>query len=119
MTRSIVFPFLFLYLLSFGQISLTVNIKTTKGAFLKNANTYISLDGKKMQSKKTNENGRVFYQVATPGKYIFYYAEDVKGFDFEVKEGRKGRKTRSITYDPKGIFKKHQKSYCKDNYFFH
>ena len=88
MSRSIVFPFLFLSLLSFGQISLTVNIKTTKGTFLKNAKTYISLDGKKMQSKKTNENGRVFYQVTTPGEYIFYYAEDVKGFEFEVKEGR-------------------------------
>ena len=117
MSRSIVFPFLLLSLLSFGQISLTVNIKTTKGTFLKNAKTYISLDGKKMQSKKTNENGRVFYQVTTPGEYIFYYAEDVKGFEFEVKEGRKGRKTRSITYDPKGIFKKHQKADRKNIIF--
>lgn len=110
MSRLLLLSFLLLSFLSYSQISLTVNIKTTKGKVLKNARTYISLDGKKMQSKKTNENGRVFYEVVTPGKYIFYYAEDLKGFDFEVKEGRKGRKTRSITYDPKGIFKKHKKS---------
>lgn len=110
MIRVLLLSFLLIPLLSISQISLTVNIKTTKGKFLKNAKTYISLEGKKIQSKKTNENGRVFYQVAKPGNYIFYYAEDVKGFDFEVKEGRKGRKTRSITYDPKGIFKKHEKA---------
>lgn len=105
MSRILLFSFLLFSLLSYSQISLTVNIKTTKGKFLKNARTYISLDGKKIQSKKTNENGRVFYQVTAPGKYIFYYAEDVKGFDFEVKEGRKGRKTRSITYDPKSTLR--------------
>ena len=59
----------------------------------------------------------VFYQVTTPGEYIFYYVEDVKGFEFEVKEGRKGRKTRSITYDPKGIFKKHQKADRKHKFY--
>ena len=110
MIRILLFSFLLIPILSISQISLTVNIKNTKGKFLKSANTYISLEGKKTQSKKTNSKGQVFYEVATPGKYTFYYAEDVKGFDFEVKEGRKGRKTRSITYDPKGIFKKHEKS---------
>ena len=49
-------------------------------------------DLEKAQQKETDANGKVFYEVIEPGIYTFYYAEDIKGFDIEMRKGRKGKR---------------------------
>jgi len=107
--RFIFIYFFFISFFSFGQIEINVTIRTTKGKPLKQAKTYLSIGGEKGQQKETDSEGKVFYEVSTPGIYTFYYAEDVKGFEIEMRKGRKGKMSKSLTYDPNGIFAVYKK----------
>lgn len=103
------FSFLFpIYI--FSQLNIAVTIRDTKGGFLANTTTYISVEGIKKQSLPTNASGLVSYEVTEPGNYTFYYASDQKGFDFEMIEGRRGTMNRTLTYDPEGVFAKPPKA---------
>ena len=108
--RFIFIYFLFLSFFSSGQIEVNVTIRTIKGKPLKQAKTYLSIGGEKAQQKETDENGKVFYEVIDPGVYTFYYAEDIKGFDIEMRKGRKGKMSKSLSYDPDGVFAVFQKA---------
>ena len=89
--RFIFIYFFFISFFSFGQIEVNVTIRTTKGKPLKQAKTYLSIGGEKIQQKETDSEGKVFYEVSALGIYTFYYAEDVKGFEIEMRKGRKGK----------------------------
>ena len=93
-----------------AQLSISVTIRTTEGGVLANSNTYILSNGEKKQSQVTDANGKVTYEVSEEGNYTFYYADDVKGFDFEMKEGRRGSMSKTLTYDPEGVFKRPEKA---------
>ncbi len=89
---------------SIGQMEITVTIRTTKGGFLSNAKTEFKLNEQTVQSQITNSSGKVSYTLEEPGNYTFFYQDGIKGFDIEVKEGRRGQFSKTLTYDPEGVF---------------
>ncbi|MCB0477016.1 MAG: PQQ-like beta-propeller repeat protein [Crocinitomicaceae bacterium] len=108
--RFILLLLLFLPIFTIAQLEISVTIRTTDGNMLAGANTYISLNGQKVMSQVTDATGKVMYSVEEPGNYTFFYKEDIKGFDFEMKEGRRGQMSRTLTYDPEGVFSKPPKA---------
>ena len=40
----------------------------------------------------------------------FIMHKDIKGFDIEMKKGRKGKMSKSLSYDPDGVFCSFQKA---------
>ena len=90
--------------LAWNQLQVSITIRTTDGNTLNGVSTNITSDNKVQQTKETDASGKVSYEVTTPGIYTFYYKDGIEGFQFEMKEGRRGQMSRTITYDPEGVF---------------
>lgn len=97
-------------LFAISQMEVKVTIRTTDGGFLTGAPTHFMLNNEKVQVQTTDASGQVNYILEEPGSYIFYYKEKIKGFDVEVKEGRSGSLSKTLTYDPEGVFSRPPKA---------
>lgn len=70
-------------------------------------NVYCAENGVR-ESQVTGATGKVVYKLTEKGIYEFNYLTEKPAFTFEIK-GNGGTIGRSITYDPKGIYKTPEK----------
>lgn len=89
--------------ISFAQTTLTFKLKDTQGKFLPNVE--ITAKSEKLVFKQTTNNtGQAIFTITDPGLYSISYLDVKDASSFEVKEGYKATFTRSLTYDPQGVF---------------
>jgi len=96
---------LFISINSNAQGQITIKLKNTKRQPLKNvevrANNQTAND---LVVGITDASGSVTLTLTEIGVYSFSYLDE-KDFDtYEVKEGHRGTFSRTVTYDPKGVF---------------
>ncbi len=96
---------LFVCLTSIAQDRLTIKLKNTNGQALKNieviANNAAAGD---LVKGTTDASGAVALTLTEVGVYSLSYLDE-KNFDtYEVKSGFTGTFSRTVTYDPKGVF---------------
>jgi len=94
------FPFVF-----YSQTTVSITIRDTKGSKMSGVrtNVYCSDNGVRI-NQVTGSTGKVVFKITEKGIYEFNYLTEKPAFTFEVK-GSGGTIGRSITYDPKGIYK--------------
>jgi outer membrane protein assembly factor BamB len=88
-----------------AQITYTFRIKDTRNNPL--TNVQVTTENKERKHKlveTTDSEGKVVFNLTEIGTYSFSYLEIKDIADCEVKEGRRGTFSRSVTYDPNGIF---------------
>lgn len=100
------FAFLFLCIkLAISQSAITLIIKDTKSQPLKNVVVTAENKAKNISVQATTDvSGTAVFNLTESGTYSFSYLEVKDVISAEVKEGLTSKMTRSITYDPKGVF---------------
>jgi len=98
---SLLFPIIF-----YSQTTVSITIRDTRGSKMSGVrtNVYCAENGVRVV-KVTGSTGKVVFELTEKGVYEFNYLTEKPAFTFEVK-GSGGTIGRSITYDPKGIYKK-------------
>lgn len=87
-----------------AQIELNITIKNTKGQPL--ANTDVTgQNGDEVLTQKTNASGKASFTLEVAGTWTFSYLDQKDVATYDVREGFKGTANRTVTYDPKGVFK--------------
>lgn len=100
---------LLLFVLFVGTSSLiaqdkyTLKLKTTQGHPMPNIEV-TAVNGDDIVSGKTDNAGAVLLVLTNVGTYSLSYLEMKNFGTYEVKEGFTGTFTKTVTYDPKGIF---------------
>ena len=88
-----------------AQNGYTLKIKDTKGQPVKNVVVTAENKAENVTLKATTDaTGSAVFNLVEPGTYTFSYLEMKDVASAEVKEGFSGTFTRSVTYDPKGVF---------------
>ncbi len=88
-----------------GQISYTLRIQNTQKKPLKNVVVTAENNSQNVTlTATTDATGSASFTLTEPGVYKFSYLEIKDVSSIEVKEGFSGNSSRSVTYDPKGIF---------------
>lgn len=106
MIKQLIFLFFFLISFSgFAQINYAITIKDTKRQPLPgivvtatNSATHSTLRA------TTDAAGTARFELSEPGNYEFSYKEVENVANIEVLEGFTGNSSRTVTYDPKGLF---------------
>jgi outer membrane protein assembly factor BamB len=90
----------------FGQENVfTIRIRNTQNKPMANVVvTGAHANGSLVLKATTNVNGEAVFKLPQPGTYTFSYLEVQNAASTEVKEGYFGTFTRTVTYDPKGVF---------------
>ncbi len=89
--------------ISIAQTTVTLKLKDTQGKALPNVEIAVKSEDLILK-QTTNSTGQVVFTISDPGSYDISYLEVKNASSFEVKEGYKATFTRSLTYDPTGIF---------------
>ncbi len=88
-----------------AQFTYTLRIKDTQGRLMNNVEVTAENKSQNITLKATTDNqGKAIFQLIEPGNYSFSFLESKDIASAEVKEGFSGKFTRSVTYDPKGVF---------------
>lgn len=105
--KTVIFTLLLLLLCSasHAQDKITIKLKNTQSQPLKSVQvTANNAAANDVVVGTTDANGSVTLVLSKVGIYSFSYLEE-KDFDtYEVKEGLTGTFSRTVTYDPKGVF---------------
>ncbi|MDG1659650.1 MAG: PQQ-binding-like beta-propeller repeat protein [Crocinitomicaceae bacterium] len=102
--------FLFLFfctttIYSSAQFLYTLRVKNTQGQMMRNVEVTAVNSLQDITLRATTDNeGIAFFQLIEPGTYKFSFLEAKDVVSAEVKPGMRGKFTRSVTYDPKGVF---------------
>lgn len=96
---------LFIFFNSNAQDEITIKLKDTKGQVLKNVEVIANnKDASVIVKGTTDVRGSVTLTLTEAGVYSLSFLDN-KDFDtYEVKEGFRGSFSRTVTYDPKGVF---------------
>lgn len=88
-----------------AQFTFTLRVKNTSGRPMPNVIvTALNSDDNGSLTATTDNDGKAVFTLTDAGNYSFNYLEMKNVASLEVKAGYSGRFTRSVTYDPKGIF---------------
>lgn len=87
----------------FAQDKYTLKIKTTQGHPMPNVEV-TAVNGDIVITEKTDNAGKVTFTFTEVGTYSLSYLEMKNFGTYEVKEGFRGTFSKTVTYDPKGIF---------------
>lgn len=88
-----------------GQIIYSLTIKTTKRVPLKGVEvTGVNSADNTTVKATTDASGTATFELTNPGVYNFSYKEVKNAASMEVLEGYSGNSSRTITYDPNGLF---------------
>jgi outer membrane protein assembly factor BamB len=88
-----------------AQFDYTLRVKNTQGRPMPNiVVTATNADSESSLTATTDHDGKAVFKLVEPGNYSFSYLEMKNVATAEVKAGRSGKFTRSVTYDPKGVF---------------
>ncbi|MDG1333308.1 MAG: PQQ-binding-like beta-propeller repeat protein [Crocinitomicaceae bacterium] len=87
----------------FAQDKYTLKIKTTQGHPMPNVDV-TAVNGDISITKKTDNAGKVTFTFTEVGTYVLSYLEMKNFGTYEVKEGFRGTFSKTVTYDPKGVF---------------
>lgn len=88
---------------SIAQTTCTVKLKDLQGKPMSNTEITISSE-QSVFSEITNNTGQAVFVVTEPGTYSISYLNVKDASSFVVKEGYQATSTRSLTYDPGGVF---------------
>jgi outer membrane protein assembly factor BamB len=108
MERKHYLTFLVLLIHSFiiGQYTYTIKIRTTQGQPLRGTVVIAENDSKSIIIKQaTDASGMAVFELTEPGTYSFSYLSEKNIATMVVKEGMRGQGTKTVTYDPEGVFK--------------
>jgi outer membrane protein assembly factor BamB len=87
----------------FAQDNYTLKLKTTQGHPMPNIEV-TAVNGTDVVKGKTDNTGAVTLVLTQVGTYSLSYLEMENFGTYEVKEGFRGSLTKTVTYDPKGVF---------------
>ena len=92
-------------LLASAQYTYTLRVKNTKNQPMPNVEVTAENAAKNVVLKeRTNANGEAVFNLVEPGTYVFSYLDVENVTTAEIREGYSGKFSRSVTYDPKGVF---------------
>ncbi|NVK66360.1 MAG: PQQ-binding-like beta-propeller repeat protein [Flavobacteriales bacterium] len=86
-----------------AQDTYTLKIKTTQGHPMLNVEV-TAVNGDIVITEKTDNAGKAIFTFTEVGTYSLSYLEMKNFGTYEVKEGFRGTFSKTVTYDPKGIF---------------
>jgi outer membrane protein assembly factor BamB len=106
----LLFSLLLLPLFFQAQYTYTLKIRNTQGQPLKGTLVTAENDTKTIALKQTTDAaGIAVFELVEPGTYSFSYLTEKDVATLVVKEGMRGQGTKTVTYDPEGVFKTPEK----------